>query len=391
MFHGLLNLSFWGDVVATLVLTHITIIGVTVYFHRCQAHRALDLHSGLSNFFRFWVWFTTTMSTKEWVAVHRKHHSYAETEDDPHSPQIHGISALFLKGVSMYRNETKNEDTIERFGRGTPDDTFYRRFKELGVIVCLFLDVMLFGVPGFLIWGIQMLTMPVLATGVINGIGHYWGYRNFETEDASRNVLPIGLFIGGEEFHNNHHAFAASAKLSVKWWEFDIGWMYIKLFEFFGLAKINRSVPQLHEDTAKTDVDLDTLTAFLGHRLQVMDQYWRRVVLPVYTESKEKAASTRADLFKSARKLLVQDDHLIDQAQRAQLNSLLDFDSALKTIYDFRFKLGEIWKKNAANQAELLESLKAWVQQAEATGIKALQDFAQHIRCYTSRTGAVTA
>lgn len=389
--YGLLNLSFWQYVAVTLVLTHITVAGVTIYFHRCQAHRALDVHPVIDRFFRFWLWFTTSMITKEWVAVHRKHHAFAETKDDPHSPQAHGIWTVLLKGAFLYRKETQNQETIERFGRGTPDDKFYMRYKNLGILSCLVLDVLLFGLPGVLIWGIQMINMPLLAAGIINGIGHYWGYRNFEPEDASRNVMPIGILMGGEELHNNHHAFATSAKLSVKWWEFDIGWMYIKILEFFGLAKVNRSVPQLHVDQSKVCIDTDTLSAFLGHRLQVMDQYWRRVVLPVYSESKQKAASTSRDLFKSARKLLVRDEHIIDNKQRAQLMSLLDVDSALKTIYDFRCKLWDIWQKSAANQTELLESLKAWVQQAEATGIKALQDFAQHIRCYTSQTGVATA
>lgn len=397
MLYGLFHLSIWGYIAVAFILTHLTVLSVTLYLHRCQAHRSLEMHPALCHFFRFWCWLTTAMGTRVWVSIHRKHHVFAETENDPHSPIVLGLPKVFFGGVWLYRKEAANKETMERYGRGTPDDWLEHNLydkdviKNLGLLTMFILDFVLFGLPGVVIWGVQMIWIPLLAAGVINGVGHYWGYRNFECEDASRNIIPLGILAGGEELHNNHHAFGTSAKFSVKWWEFDIGWMYIRLFEMLGLAKVIRTVPQLHEDKSKTAIDNDTLGAILSNRYNVMDQYCRQVVLPVFKERKQRATDKTVGLYRSAKKLLVKDVHIISQEQKDQLKNLLAVDKSLQTIYEFQAKLQDIWHKSSLSQAELLETLKTWCQQAEQTGIKALQDFASHIRYYTNKQQATVS
>jgi len=230
-------------VLAALALTHVTIAAVTIYLHRCQAHRALELHPLISHFFRFWLWLTTGMVTKEWAAIHRKHHAKCETVEDPHSPQIYGINRVLWAGVFLYVKESFNKETLERYGHGTPDDwmerNLYTRCSVFGVFLTLATDLLLFGVvPGVLIWLAQIAWIPFWAAGIINGVGHAVGYRNFNVKDASRNISPIAIWLGGEELHNNHHHDPHSAKFKAKWYEFDIGWVYLRLLSFFGLAKI---------------------------------------------------------------------------------------------------------------------------------------------------------
>lgn len=274
---GLIDLPWWGYIVVTLVLTHITIASITIFLHRHQAHRALDLHPIPSHFFRFWLWLTSGMVTKEWAAIHRKHHAKCETLDDPHSPQIYGIKKVLLEGSELYRKESKNLETLDRYGHGTPDDwierNVYTKHSVAGVASMLIIDVVLFGPIGITIWAVQMLWTPVMAAGVINGVGHYWGYRNFRAEDASRNIVPWGILIGGEELHNNHHAYPTSAQLSNKWFEFDIGWMYIRILEMMGLAKVKKIAPKLNLNESKTACDLDTLQAVIAHRYEVLAKY----------------------------------------------------------------------------------------------------------------------
>src|SRR3954452_3282307 len=279
--HGFIDLPWWGYVVVTLLLTHVTIASVTIYLHRSQAHRGLDLHPVVSHFFRFWLWLTTGMVTKEWVAIHRKHHAKVETEDDPHSPQTRGIKMVLLQGSELYRAESKVDETLARYGLGTPDDwmerNVYSPFSWQGVGLMLILNLMLFGPIGATVWAVQMLWIPITAAGIINGIGHYWGYRNFTSEDASRNIVPWGILIGGEELHNNHHAYGTSARLSNRWYEFDIGWMYIRILEMLGLAQVKKIAPRLKLDTAKTHCDLATLQAVLTHRYDVIAKYAKSV------------------------------------------------------------------------------------------------------------------
>src|SRR5215813_7398894 len=263
--HGLVPLPWWGYIVVTLALTHVTIAAVTIFLHRCQAHRGLDLHPIPSHFFRFWLWLTTGMVTKEWVAIHRKHHAKVETADDPHSPQTRGIKTVFWSGSELYRAEAKNAETLDKFGRGTPEDwlerNVYSRYLWEGIGLMLVVNVTLFGAVGLTIWAVQMAWIPVMAAGIINGIGHYWGYRNFSCEDASKNIVPWGILIGGEELHNNHHAYGSSARLSSQWYEVDLGWMYIRGLELVGLAKVRKVAPRIRFDRAKLTADVETLQA----------------------------------------------------------------------------------------------------------------------------------
>jgi len=290
---GLLQPSVWGYIGWTLLLTHITIAGVTIYLHRCQAHRALDLHPVVSNFFRVWLWLSTGMRTKEWTAIHRKHHAKCETEEDPHSPVAKGIDTVLWRGAELYQEEADNVETVERYGKGTPDDWMERhifaRSKNWGIALMFFIDIAMFGVAGIAVWAVQMVWIPFFAAGVVNGIGHWWGYRNYECDDAATNISPFGILIGGEELHNNHHAFPSSAKLSSKWYEFDIGWLYICLLEIFCLAKVKKLPPELAINYDKMTLDKDTVIAMVGNRLHVMSHYCQDVLKRVHRDEVGKA------------------------------------------------------------------------------------------------------
>ena len=389
MLFGLLNLSFWGYVIALLVLTHITIIGVTVYLHRSQAHRSLELHPTISHFFRFWLWLTTGMETKQWVSIHRKHHAKCETIDDPHSPQIKGIRKVFFEGAELYK-EAKTADTMERYGQGTPDDwmerNLYTKHSVLGITLMFIIDVVLFGIPGVTIWALQMLWIPLFAAGVVNGVGHYWGYRNFECPDAARNIIPFGAFIGGEELHNNHHTYPTSAKFSVKRWEFDLGWVYIRLLQFLKLARIKRVPPKLAETPGKLYADIDTLTAIITNRFQVMARYSKEVLLPVLEEETEKANTIMSKaLLKRVKVLLIRTESLLNEEGKRQLADAIDKHHMLALVYQYRLKLQAIWSRTTATQRELLEALQEWCKQAEATGIIALRKFAANVAGFSTQ------
>lgn len=390
MLQGLLSMPWWGYVLATLALTHMTIVSVTVYLHRHQAHRALDLHPAIAHVFRFWLWLTTGMTTKAWAAIHRKHHARCETEEDPHSPQILGIRKVLLEGAELYRKESKNAETLEKYGHNTPDDWLerhiYTRHSSKGIFLMLGLDMILFGPIGITLWAVQMLWIPFFAAGVINGIGHYWGYRNYECADASTNIVPWGILIGGEELHNNHHTFASSAKLSSKWWEFDIGWMYIRLMEMVGLARVKKVAPTLVVDPAKQRCDLETVKAVVINRFQVMARFAREVVHQVHREELKNADRSDREswkLLKRARRLLVREPTLIDAASRERLSKALERSDALHTVYTMKEKLQSIWARSAATHEQLLHALEDWCRQAEATGIQALRDFSAKLRTYS--------
>lgn len=384
--YGLVPLPWWGYIVVILVLTQITIFSVTIFLHRNQAHRALELHPIASHFFRFWLWMTTGMVTKEWTAIHRKHHAKVETEDDPHSPQVKGIWKVLLEGTELYRKESRNKETLERYGEGTPDDwierNVYTAHSAKGITLMLIINVLLFGTMGLTIWALQMMWIPFWAAGIVNGVGHFIGYRNFECQDASRNLLPIGFFIGGEELHNNHHTYGTSAKFSVKWWEFDIGWMLIRLMQAVGLAKPKRvpPKPKLIED--KTSVDIDTLKGVLTHRFVVLARYSGDVILPVFREESRRASEAGKSVLRRIRKLLVREQSLVDSESHAHLTKTLEQYGSLNVVYQFRLKLQNIWVKSTATQAELVESLQEWCRQAEATGINALREFVKHLKRY---------
>lgn len=383
--YGLLDLSFWGHVLAAFVMVQITMMAVTLYLHRDQAHRSLDLHPVLRHFFRFWIWCTSGMLTREWVAVHRKHHAFCETEDDPHSPQVYGLKKVLLQGAELYQEEKNNPETIAKFGRGAPDDwlerSVYMRFPSGGIVLMVLADLLFFGVPGIIIIAVQMAAMPVFAAGVINGLGHYSGYRNFECDDAATNLVPWAFLIGGEELHNNHHAFPTSAKFSIRSWEFDIGWMYIRILSAVGLAKVRKVAPKpvLRESPA-AGADLDNLKAIIVNRMHVLRDYTKQVTLPVLKTEKAMAAGDRA--LKRARKLLVRQPMLLDEQAKDRLRNLLSDNAALHTVHEFRERLRELWSGANVSNERLLAQLKEWCAEAEASGIKALEDFAARLRAY---------
>ncbi len=388
---GLFDLSFWGYVAVALALTHVTIIGVTVYLHRHQAHRALTLHPAVAHAFRFWLWLTTGMVTREWAAVHRKHHAKCETEQDPHSPQQAGIAAVLFGGACLYRKESANEETIKSYGAGTPDDwvehNLYSRHRWVGIQVMLLVNVVLFGLPGFAIWLVQMLWIPFWAAGVINGVGHYWGYRNFETHDASRNIVPWGILIGGEELHNNHHAYGVSAKLSNKWWELDIGWFYIRTLECLGLASVKRKAPRTSfVPSARRVVDMDMLRTILANRFHVLKLYGNRVVRPVVKDECRRASGELKGQMGRLRKLLASEIVTLDEHGWRRAQALFNHNHTLQTIYEFKQRLRALWTQQYSEQREALARLQDWCADAEASGIAALQEFAQQLRGYRSRT-----
>ena len=381
------NLPVWAYVLVVLGLTHVTIASVTIFLHRHQTHRALELHPAASHFFRLWLWLTTGIVSKEWVAIHRKHHARVETETDPHSPQRKGLLKVLLEGSELYREEAKNQETLDKYGFQTPDDFLERKlytpFSFLGILVMMAVNLFLFGFIGLSIWAIQMAWIPVFAAGVINGLGHWWGYRNFESADASRNIIPIGMFIGGEELHNNHHAFASSARFSSKWYEVDLGWSYISLMQRLGLAKVKKLAPKLAYNSQKQGVDLDTVSAVITNRLHIMSDYARDVVKQVYEEEKAKAGETSKYLFKRGKRWLIRHEALMDGAAKQGLDDLLAQSHSLAVVYEYRQRLQSLWQEKTASQERLLEVLQEWCQQAEATGITALEEFAQTMRSYS--------
>jgi len=384
--YGLLGLDLRGYLIAAFIMVQITMMAVTLYLHRDQAHRAIDLHPVLRHFFRFWIWCTSGMLTREWVAVHRKHHAYCETVNDPHSPQVYGLKKVLLEGAELYKTEAVKQETLDKFGRGTPDDwlerNVYLRFPNAGIVLLVLTDLLLFGVPGITIIAVQMAAMPVFAAGVINGLGHHTGYRNFECDDAATNIVPWGLLIGGEELHNNHHAFPTSAKFSVRRWEFDIGWLYIRLFSVFRLAKVNRVAPRpVIEAEPVAEPDVDNLRAIIVNRMHVLRDYTKRVTLPVFEAEKALACRGNA-LFRQAKTLLVRRPALLDEHSIEKLRDLLAHSAALHTVHEFRERLSEIWSGAHVSNEKLLAQLREWCREAEASGIKVLEDFAARLRSY---------
>lgn len=379
------HLVWWEYIIIALVYTQITIVSVTLYLHRSQAHRCVQFHPALNHFFRFWIWLTTATDTKEWVAVHRKHHAFVEQLEDPHSPQIYGIKTVLLKGAELYKASAKNPATLEKYGHGTPDDWIerhiYRSYNNLGgVVLMLIINIICFGLPGISIWGVQMLWMPLWAAGVINGLGHYLGYRNFNVPDTSRNILPWGMWIGGEELHNNHHTYPNSAKFSVKPWEIDIGWIYIKILCFFALAKKPKIYPILQKNNISSQIDLNTVYGVLQNRFQILSQYTQEVIFYLLTEEKKHAGGMQGFIIKHAKKLLKWDREWINPHQQNQLKILLEKLPSLNVAYHFRERLAEICQKYSINPGECKEALKEWCSQAEKSGIRVLQEFAAKLK-----------
>lgn len=388
MFSGLLDLSFWGYVFCLLGLTHVTIASVTIYLHRHQAHRALDLHPVPSHFFRVWLWLTTGMVTKQWAAIHRKHHAKCETAEDPHSPQILGIKRVLFGGVFLYVKESRNKETMARYGHGTPDDwlerNVYSRSQKLGVAIMLIIDMSLFGVlPGLLMWVIQMAWIPFWAAGVINGLGHFWGYRNYNSNDAATNLIPWGIWIGGEELHNNHHTYATSAKLSSKWYEFDIGWMYIRILEILGLATVKKTMPIVRIGETRSVVDLDMLQQVITHRYDVMTRYVKSLQ-QVYGEELARLRSTHGVDARKLRAALLADAQSLSANARAQLSEALAHSPKLEKLHTMREELSMLWARSSVSSEQLLKQLQDWCHAAEASGVQQLNDLSLRMRSYAA-------
>ncbi|MCS6997598.1 MAG: fatty acid desaturase [Casimicrobiaceae bacterium] len=390
MAQGFFVLPWWGYVLVSLGLTHLTIVSVTIYLHRCQAHRALDLHPAVAHVFRFWLWLTTGMVTKQWVAIHRKHHAKCETPEDPHSPVIYGHAYVLRFGVDLYRKEARNRETLERYGYQTPDDwierNLYSRYEWQGMGLLLIVYLALFGVIGLTLWAVQLAWIPFFAAGIINGTGHHWGYRNYETEDASTNIFPIGILIGGEELHNNHHAFGASAKFSHHWYEVDIGWLYIRILSAFGLARVKRVAPTLKLRKAPVEASdaQATVHAIITHRYRVMREYGRmlyRTAQKELSQLKAKAARGEIDLpnlGQVLRDLRVDAQALADQ-QRERLAAVFAHSETLAKLYQAREELAALWRRSSATREELAEYWIKWRQAAEASNIPALRAFSSRL------------
>ena len=381
--HGVLGWAWWQVLLLGLLMTHITIVSVTLYLHRHSAHRALDLHPAVRHFFRFWLWMTTGMTTKAWTAIHRKHHAKCEQAEDPHSPQIHGLRKVLWQGAELYRAEAVNQDTLARYGHGTPDDwlerNVYNRHSVLGVSLMLILDVLLFGGLGAALWAMQMAWIPFWAAGVVNGVGHFWGYRNFEAQDASTNLTPWGLIIGGEELHNNHHTYPTSAKFSVKPYEFDIGWVYITLLSSVGLARAKKTPPRLAYGDVRPVADAQTLEALIAHRYEVMAGYARqmREVLHQQTAS---AGAASAGAIRSARRWLHRDADKVPAAAMPQLAEARAAYPALDKMVTMREELRQLWLNTGRSREQLVADLQAWCKRAEDSGVAALHEFSMKLR-----------
>ena len=390
---NLLHLEWWGYVLFTLVFTHITIAAVTIFLHRHQSHHSLELHPITSHFFRFWLWLTTGIVTKEWVAIHRKHHVKVETPEDPHSPQIHGLRSVLFGGYELYRKEAAISATLETYGTGTPDDwierAVYAKRHYLGISSMLLIDVLLFGPIGITIWAVQMLWIPFFAAGVINGVGHFWGYRSFVTNDTSRYIVGWGLLVGGEELHNNHHAYSASAKLSVRWWEFDIGWMYIRILAMLGLAKVRKVAPKVRTNPAKVQCDTETLQSIVYHQYEVMGRFARSLRDTANKEvhrllHAQEIPAKNAGRMRGAIKLWLKiGENYLSEKERMTLKLAVQSSAVFQTIYSMREELVALANRSGESKELLAQKLENWCRRAEESGINALREFSLQLRSYS--------
>ncbi|PIV88723.1 MAG: acyl-CoA desaturase [Hydrogenophilales bacterium CG17_big_fil_post_rev_8_21_14_2_50_63_12] len=385
--NGMIDLPWWGYVLATLALTHISIASITLFLHRAQAHRALDLHPIASHFFRFWLWLTTGAVTREWVSVHRKHHAKCETAEDPHSPVILGLGRVLTQGYELYQAAAAHATTRDRYGHGTPDDwlerNLYSGHRNLGIGLMLIIDLVLFGAIGLTLWAVQMLWMPLFAAGIINGAGHAVGYRNFACDDASTNIVPWGILIGGEELHNNHHAYGSSAKLSSRWYEIDLGWGYIRILEFFGLASVKKVAPKVRWGEIKHFCDAELLHSVATHRYDVLTRY-ARGMKRIYSDELDKLRASLPEgiSLKQARAWFCRNPSNLKADERQQLQTLLAQSPRLDTLYRMRQELIALWSRSTASSEQLVRQLQDWCQRAESSGIEALSQFSFKLRCY---------
>lgn len=390
---GLLQLSWWQIIVVTLVLTHITIAGVTIYLHRSQAHRGLDLHPVVAHFFRFWLWMTTGMLTREWVAIHRKHHAKCEREGDPHSPIMFGLEKVLWQGAELYREEALNEETLKRFSHGTPDDWMERKVysanPSLGILIMMVIDLALFGAFGLCVWAVQMAWIPFWAAGVVNGLGHFVGYRNFSSPDSSTNLFPIGILIGGEELHNNHHAYGTSAKFSSKWYEFDIGWMYIRALQAIGLAKVKKVAPKLKLSPQSADeITESTLQGIITHRYEIMTRYadmLKKAALQEIARLKIQSGSAQElAQLNHVTEHVTQSEQALTAEEKSQLEQAFAQNKALAQLVAMRDELSRVWSSSTASTEQLVQDLRVWLQNAQESGVQSLEQFALRLRRYAA-------
>ena len=385
-FYGLANLSVWGYIFTSLAFVHVTLLGITLYYHRDQAHRSVELHPAVRHFFRLWLWINTGANTKEWVAVHRKHHAYCERDGDPHSPVIFGLRNIVLEGAEYYQQEAEKPETLEKYGRGTPDDWLerhiYGRWPNLGIVLLVFADLVLFGVPGIIMIAVQLTTMPLLAAGIINGVGHAKGYRNFETEDASTNLWPWAVFIAGEELHNNHHAFPSSAKFSQRPWEIDLGWLHLKVLSTLRLAKIRRIAPEPELVATPKAPDVDSLRAVIVNRMHVLRHFTNSVTLPVLRAELDVLGDNAARLARRAKRLLKWQPGLLDQDSQRRLAELIERHPGLKTVLAYRSELTALWEGAHTSNERLLVDFRDWCARAESSGIEVLREFARYLKSF---------
>ncbi len=389
-YNGLTNLGFWGYVIVTLLFMHVTMMCVTLYYHRDQAHRSVDLHPLVRHFCRFWLWMNTGSSTREWVAVHRKHHAYTEKEGDPHSPRIFGLKRVLLEGAELYRAESVKPETLAKYAKGTPNDWLENNVyahpvrSYYGIALLLVLNLVLFGIPGIIMFAFQIANMPVMAAGIVNGLCHAKGYRNFETEDASTNLWPIGILVAGEELHNNHHAFPSSARFSMRRHEIDLGWLHLKLLVWLRLAKIRRvaSMPELEPQARSGAVaDLDALRAIIVHRMHVLRHYTYNVTLPILRRELANRANA-SSVVRAARRMLSWQPHMLDERSREQMTDLVERHPGLRTVLEFRNELKSLWEGAHTSNEKLLADFREWCTRAEASGIQALEEFVAYLKSF---------
>lgn len=392
---GLADWTWWQMLIFFLVTYHLTVITVTVYLHRHMAHQSVDLNPVLRVFFRLWLYFGTGMDPREWTAVHRKHHAVCETEEDPHSPKVYGIKRVLIGGAELYGESIiDNKDgMLEKYTRGCPDNWFERNIfqnRHTGIMILLGIEIILFGFPGMIIWAGQMMSIPVMAAGVINGIGHYWGYRNYESPDMSKNIVPWGIIVGGEELHSNHHTYPNSAKFSSKWWEFDLGWFYICLFSFLGLAKVHHAGrPATSHDKSKSTIDINTAMGAINDRFRIMADYANKVVNPLIKDAMKHADVETKSLLKGAKRLLCQDPNMVtdEQENKQKIEQILNVSDRLRTVYQLKLDLQKVWKQRVKSRDEIMSAFKAWMDEAENSGINVVKDFASYLKTYTLPAG----
>ena len=381
--YGLVELPLWGYALVTFLTIQTMFLGVTLYLHRDQSHGGLILHPALRHVFRFWLWFSSGAVTKQWVAVHRRHHALADRQGDPHSPVVFGLRRVVFEGYELYRDASRDPETLRNYGRGTPEDWIerhvYSRHPYLGLVLFSAAHLLLFGVPAIMMLAVHLAAQPFFAGGIINGLGHAVGYRSFEMPTTATNLVPWALLLGGEELHNNHHAFPRSARFSVQRWEIDIGWLWIRLFSALGLAKARWIAPRPHFERRRRDLDADTVNALFVNRMHVLRDYARRVVLPV---CRELARREGRGVPVIAPKLLIRHPALLAEEARRKLRELLERYEVLRRVIEYRDSLQQLWNGTSANQARAVAQLREWCRRAEASGIRALREFALALPAY---------